>query len=636
MSADATTDPAESHRRPGGWSVTARPAWARYGAALLLTLLMVWLRVALAPAESGGRFITPALAVALSALYGGLGPGLVSVALGMLLVNFFMVPPYGVLAFDNLAEAFWLNFWYLLTELVVVGAIAQMQSRNRELNAAGSQIQLAQQRFFDTFEHAAAGITHVDASGRLLKANQTFCQMVGYSKAELERMSFQDITHPDDVAPDLAMLRESLEGLRSSYTLEKRYRHRDGHTVWAQLTVSLMRTPEGDPDYFISVVQDTSAQKATEKALRTSESLLQQAQKLARLAAWQADLVNDRFRPVSGSHSLLGLDDRDYASSDVLGMTHPDERQRVAEAWRTAIESHQPYDVEHRVFVDGKERWLNAQAKFEYDGSGQAVRALGITRDITDEKTAQLEIQRLNATLEQRIRNRTRALRDAYAELESYSYAVAHDLRSPLRIINGFAQALQEDNPDLSAGSQEHLERIKAASKKMGELIDGLLKLSQYARGEVQRQTVNLSAVATRILDDLANAEPQRRATWTVQPDLQVEADPALVEALMQNLLHNAWKYTAGVPEAHISVYAQSVDGVTEYCVSDNGAGFDMGRADKLFQPFQRLHHAQEFAGLGIGLATARRIVQRHGGTLHAQGAPRAGATFWFTLASAG
>jgi light-regulated signal transduction histidine kinase (bacteriophytochrome) len=213
---------------------------------------------------------------------------------------------------------------------------------------------------------------------------------------------------------------------------------------------------------------------------------------------------------------------------------------------------------------------------------------------------------------------------------------VAHDLRSPLRIINGFAQALQEDNPALDAASQGHLGRIMGASKKMGELIDGLLKLSQYARGEVQRQSVNLSAIATRIFEELSVAEPQRAVEWEIEPDLLVQADPALIEALMQNLLNNAWKYTAGVPQARIRVFSREADGVREYCVGDNGAGFDMARAGKLFQPVQRLHQPHEFTGLGIGLATARRIVQRHGGVLRAQSAPGKGAEFSFTLACAG
>jgi light-regulated signal transduction histidine kinase (bacteriophytochrome) len=151
----------------------------------------------------------------------------------------------------------------------------------------------------------------------------------------------------------------------------------------------------------------------------------------------------------------------------------------------------------------------------------------------------------------------------------------------------------------------------------------------------VRREPVNLSAMATRLFEELAGEHPQREVAWSVEPGLQALADPSLVEALMQNLLHNAWKYTATTAQPCIRVYARTLDGQTHYCISDNGAGFDMARSDKLFQPFQRLHMPNEFAGLGIGLATSRRIVQRHGGELQAWGAPGEGATFCFTLPAA-
>jgi PAS domain S-box-containing protein len=636
MSAEPSphTARAPSAGSPADGRASLRPAWLRYGAAVALTLVAVWLRMALAPAESGGRFVTPALAVALSALYGGLGPGLLSLALGMLLVNFFLMAPYGSFAFDDLTEAFWLNIWHLITQLVVVGAISLMQSRNRQLQEATRQIRDGRKRFLDTFEHAASGITHVDPRGRLLRANQTFCDMVGYSKTELEQRTFQEITVPEDVGPDMQLLQETLAGHRSSYTLEKRYRHKDGHTVWVQLTVALVRTPEGGPDYFISVVQDLSAQKTAQQALRTSQNLMNQAQKLASIGTWQADLTTGRIGSITRGEFLPTFPATDMSIADMLEMIHPQDRMRVQTLWRQALKGHAAYEIEYRVRLAGREYWHAVKAEFERDEQGRALKALGVTQDVTDRKRIELEFQQLNATLEQRIRNRTRALRDAYAELESYSYAVAHDLRSPLRIINGFAQALQEDNPGLSTGGRDHLERIKAASKKMGELIDGLLKLSQYARGEVQRLPVNLSAIATRILEELAASEPNRRVEWTIEADLEALADPPLVEALMQNLLHNAWKYTAGVPGARIGVSACTVDGIRGYCVNDNGAGFDMAHADKLFQPFQRLHQPHEFTGLGIGLATARRIVQRHGGVLRAHSAPGEGAAFSFTLGS--
>lgn len=614
------------------WDPHRLAVWQRMAVAVALTLGALWLRLALAPAESGGRFITFSLAAALSALLGGFRAGLVSTVLGMVLANFFLVRPFGTLAFGDPAEAFWLNLWHFVTQVVVVGSIAQMQQRNRRLQEATELAQASQQRFLDTFEHAASGFSHVAPDGRLLLVNRSFCNIVGYSSDELSHLRFQDITHPDDVAPDMRYLQECLDGRRNTYTMEKRYRHKQGHWVWVQLTVALVRTHEGRPGYFISVVQDLTALKATEQALRTTQNLLDQAQALARMGVWQADLSTGHITSLSPAKTFLDFPQNDYAITDLVGHIHPDDRARVQIRWRQSVLGQAPYEIEYRVLLQEREYWHAVKAEFERDERGRALRALGVTLDVTERKRIELQIQQLNTSLEQRIQERTRELKDAYDELESYSYAVAHDLRSPLRIINGFAQALQEDNPDLGESSRLHLRRIMGASAKMGHLIDGLLQLSQYARGEVQRHPVNISAVATRLLEDLAGDEPQRRVTWSVEAGLSALADPPLIDALLQNLLHNAWKYTAQTPDARIRIHAEQIGGQTWFCVSDNGAGFDMAHADKLFQPFQRLHQPHEFSGLGIGLATARRIVLRHGGELTAESSPGQGATFRFCL----
>jgi PAS domain S-box-containing protein len=614
------------------WQPETQSIWKRYAVAVVITLLATWLRVELAPAESGGRFITLSLAAALAALYGGFGAGMVSTLLGMLLVNFLLVEPYFSLAITDPSEAFWLNLWHLLTQLVVVGSIALMQRQNLALRAATQRSRLSNQQLKDTFEHSATGMAHSHLDGRWIRVNQTYCDLVGYTHDEVLRMHFRDFTHPDDLGIDMELLERTLSGEITHYSFEKRYIHKQGHTVWVHLTLSLIRTADGAPDYLIAVVQDINLRKRTETALRTSETLLLKAQKMAGMATWQADVAQKHFTTLSGSYALLGLPFADFSGADLMAVTHPDDQARMLEHWTQAVKGLSVYDHEYRVVLNGDVRWFSVQAEFERDAQGRAVRALGVTHDVTERKRAEREIQQLNASLEQRIQARTEALKGAYDELESYSYAVAHDLRSPLRIINGFAQALQEDAPSLDANSRQHLQRIMAASKKMGELIDGLLHLSKFARGDMQRQPVNLSAMATRLLEELAHDQPERQVEWSVEPELRAQADPALMEALLQNLLHNAWKYTANEPQAQIRVFAREHGGQRHFCVSDNGAGFDMARAGKLFQPFQRLHMPHEFSGLGIGLATARRIVQRHGGELQAHSAPGEGATFCFTL----
>lgn len=618
-----------------GTHPSRRALWLRLLVAVLITAAAAWVRVALAPAESGGRFVTLSLAVALSALYGGWAAGVLSTVLGLLIVNFFLVKPYFSLAFDDLGEALLLNGWHLLTQIVVIGAIWLSQEQYRRLRQAEKRARDTNRRYMATFEQAAAGMSHVARDGTLLRVNQHFCDLVGYPREQLLRMRFQDFTHPDDIAADEALIRQATEGAINNYTLEKRYFHRDGHLVWVKLTVALVRDHKGRPDFFISVVQDITEVKATNEALHTSEQLMRQAAQLAGLATWTVDLRTGRFQTHFGSHQMLGLNQDQYTGEDVVSLCHPDDRARMVRNWQDSIKGLRRYQDEYRVLINGEERWFLAQAEFERDAQGHALRGLGVTYDTTARKRAELQVQQLNATLERRIRERTQQLRGAYNELESYSYAVAHDLRSPLRIINGFAQAIQEDHPQLDAATREHLSRIMGASRQMGLLIDGLLKLSQFSRGELQRLPVDVSLKARQQIENLMAEHPGRQVNWSVEPGLVANADPLLVEALLQNLLGNAWKYTTNTPHPNIRVHARTLNGQRVFCVTDNGAGFDMARAGKLFQPFQRLHQPAEFQGLGIGLATAKRIVERHGGTIQAESAPGQGASFCFSLSPA-
>jgi signal transduction histidine kinase len=270
----------------------------------------------------------------------------------------------------------------------------------------------------------------------------------------------------------------------------------------------------------------------------------------------------------------------------------------------------------------------------------------------TSRKQAEAEIRELNRTLEQRVRERTAELLAANQELDAFAYTVSHDLRAPLRAMSGFSQALMEDcGATLPGAAREHLDDIVAGSRRMGELIDGLLRLSRSTQRELRRDTVDLSALAIRLLGELAAAAPERRVTWTVAPGLTARGDERMIEVVLANLLDNAWKYTAKTPQATIDVgvleYGTSENVGTNqdagrepssparvFFVRDNGAGFDLRHAAKLFQPFQRLHRENEFPGLGIGLATAQRIVRRHGGTIQATAAPGQGAIFNFSLAA--
>jgi len=250
--------------------------------------------------------------------------------------------------------------------------------------------------------------------------------------------------------------------------------------------------------------------------------------------------------------------------------------------------------------------------------------------DVTERLRAEARVRALNRTLEARVALRTRELSLANRELEAFAYSVSHDLRAPLRSIDGFSRLLSERHAaSLDDSGLDYLDRIRSAAVRMGELIDALLKMSRVSRGEMKRDRVDLGRLAREIDAEMRNAEPGRKVDLEVDPDLLVRGDPALLRNLMANLLDNAWKFTRECEDARIVV---GRGGQGEYFVRDNGAGFSAEYADKLFRPFQRLHSESEFTGHGIGLATVKRIVERHGGSIRAEAAPGRGATFWFTL----
>ena len=254
--------------------------------------------------------------------------------------------------------------------------------------------------------------------------------------------------------------------------------------------------------------------------------------------------------------------------------------------------------------------------------------------DVTERVRAETTVQALNRTLEARVAARTRELSEANRELESFAYSVSHDLRAPLRAIEGFSRILGERHAAaLDPTGRDYLERVRKATARMAELIDALLKLSRIGRSGLTIEDIDLSALAEEVGAGLADAEPERRVELRVQPGMRVRGDRALLLTLLDNLMGNAWKFTRNAPSPLVEVGMRpDVDGTPEFFVRDNGAGFDAGYADKLFRPFQRLHSQDEFPGHGIGLASVKRIIERHGGQIAATGSPGQGATFRFKL----
>jgi PAS domain S-box-containing protein len=282
-----------------------------------------------------------------------------------------------------------------------------------------------------------------------------------------------------------------------------------------------------------------------------------------------------------------------------------------------------------RVRKDGSRFWANVVIQPLHDSQGRPIGFSKITRDLTERKRAEEALQDLNETLQ----GRTRDLEVANQELEAFCYSVSHDLRTPLRSIDGFSQNLLEDYTDrLDDEGKDSLNRVRAASQRMGRLIDDLLSLSKVSRAGLKREKFDLGSLAEEVAAELRTGAPERNVEFVIAPNMVVNADKALLRIVLSNLIGNAWKFTSKCPVAHIEFGSAAVDGKTTYFVSDNGAGFDMTYASKLFGAFQRLHNSEEFPGTGIGLATVQRIINRHGGSIWATAKTREGAKFSFAL----
>jgi signal transduction histidine kinase len=257
----------------------------------------------------------------------------------------------------------------------------------------------------------------------------------------------------------------------------------------------------------------------------------------------------------------------------------------------------------------------------------------GVVRDITERRQAEVRIGGLNRDLERRLAE----LGTVNRELEAFSYSVSHDLRAPLRAIDGFSQALLDEyGARLDDEGRDYLGRVRAAAQRMGELIDDLLDLSRVSRREMRREPVDLSAIARTVVQQLRRAAPGREVDAVIAEGLVAEGDAHLLRIALENLVGNAWKFTGPRARSRIEIGAVHADGIATYFVADDGVGFDMAYADKLFGAFQRLHGMREFPGTGIGLATVQRIVLRHGGRVWARAEVGKGATFYFTLPGGG
>jgi PAS domain S-box-containing protein len=511
--------------------------------------------------------------------------------------------------------------------------LGNIEERERALSQS-------EERFRAFFELSAMGMAEVDpVSGRFLRVNARFCGLTDYSAAELLTMSFAQLTHPEDRDADLAAYQRMVRREQAEYSSEKRYIRKDGHIIWVQVTAALIHDPEGRPARSIGVIQDVTERRRAVEALQTSE-----ARKTAIVeTALDAIITIDHEGSISeynpAAEKIFG-----YRKADVLG-------QRMAELIVPPSLRAAHYEGFARCLATGEGPVLNRRLELtgmRADGSEFPVE-LSITafatggapmftahlRDITERKRVEEEIRTLNAELEERVRQRTAQLEAANKELEAFSYTVSHDLRAPLRGIDGFSGKLLRDfAAQLPPEAVRQLGRVRANAVKMGQLMDDLLTFSRLGRQPLRKQTVTPADLVRQALEDLRSEYEGRHVDIRVGDLPPCQGDPALLKQVFVNLIGNAVKYSRKRDPAVIEIGSQESDRPGEhiYFVKDNGVGFDMQHVGKLFNVFQRLHRAEDYEGTGVGLAIVQRIIQRHGGRVWAEAEVDKGATFFFTL----
>ena len=488
-------------------------------------------------------------------------------------------------------------------------------------------------RFQRLFQAAPIGMRLTDRQGRIVAQNAEFEAMFGYTMADVcDVATWMVRAYPDPkerqrVSRVWGMPEDKQQhgrlGLRSG---EFRITAKDGQIKVVQVLGILL------DDGMLTSFVDLTEKRMAESQLRLWADAFQYAELDLSIGDPATDTV------LAANHAFARS--RGYTPEEVVGKhisqiqtpeSLPRLKVQLAELQRLP---HFTLESEH-LRKDGSRFPVLLDVTVVHDAQGKPLARLVYATDLTERKRIEAEIRALHGSLERRVGERTAQLTQANQELDSFAYTVSHDLRAPLRTMDGFLHLLREEHgSQLPAQALSHLDKIGAAIVRMKNLIEGILTLTHSARHALECSPVNLSELVRKRLAELASAEPARSVHVEVQPDLMVQADARMMDVVVSNLVGNAWKYTAKTEHASTRFFAVEREGATWFCLADNGAGFDPEHAEKLFQPFQRMHRHQEFPGIGIGLATVLRIIQRHDGQIEADAQPGQGATFRFTLHS--